>query len=413
MDNIDGIHVNDLVREFGSPLFVASVTAITHNCREFMAAFSAAYPNVEAAYSYKVNSVPALLGIIHGEGLWAEAASGFEYALARRMGVPGSSVILNGPYKTKEELRQAVREGAIINVDHSDELDLLEEIAREEGSPVGTGIRINMETGIDQLPDRFGFNVESGDAMRAVERACSGGLLRLSGLHVHLTSYIIEPHGGAGTPASHIKLIWPKDQCAYRRAASEAARFSIEVRERLGVRMKYIDMGGGFPTVGGIAPYVSAVTEPILGAYGGEEPPLLILEPGRAIVRDAVHLITTVVAVKELRGGVRAVAADAGINLLPTSFWRFQDIECADEREGYLRETIVYGPLCLQTDIIGKCMLPADLKADDRLIVKNVGAYNIPQSSTFIFPRPSIVMIEEGKARVVRKGETIDDVYPE
>ncbi|HVY55449.1 MAG TPA: diaminopimelate decarboxylase, partial [Thermodesulfobacteriota bacterium] len=132
MDNIDGFHVNELAREFGSPLFVASATAIIRNCRGFGAAFSAAYPNVAAAYSYKVNSVPALLGIIHGEGLWAEAASGFEYALARRMGVPGSSIVLNGPYKTKEELKEALKDGAIINADHFDELDILEEIAREE-----------------------------------------------------------------------------------------------------------------------------------------------------------------------------------------------------------------------------------------------------------------------------------------
>ena len=411
MDKIDGVQVNDLAREFGSPLFVASATTIIRNCRAFAAAFSAAYPNVVVAYSYKVNSVPALLGIIHGEGLRAEAASGFEYALARRMGVPGSSIVLNGPYKTKEELGEALKEGAIINADHSDELDILEEIAREQGGPVDIGIRVNMETGIDQLPDRFGFSIESGDAMRAVERACTGGLLRISGLHVHLTSYIIEPHDEGGMPAGHIKLIWPKDPRAYRKAASETARFASEARERFGVRMKYIDMGGGFPNVGSIAPYVSAVTEPILGVYSGEDPPLLILEPGRAIVQDAAHLITTVVAVKELRGGVRAAVVDAGINLLPTSFWRFQDIECADGRGGELRDTIIYGPLCLQTDIIGKCMLP-DLKAGDRLIVKNVGAYNIPQSSTFIFPRPAIVLVEEGKARVIRSGETLDDVFP-
>ncbi|KAB2822737.1 MAG: diaminopimelate decarboxylase, partial [Candidatus Dadabacteria bacterium] len=156
MYKIDGVQVNDLAREFGSPLFVASATTIIRNCRAFAAAFSAAYPNVVVAYSYKVNSVPALLGIIHGEGLRAEAASGFEYALARRMGVPGSSIVLNGPYKTKEELKEALKEGAIINADHSDELDILEEIAREQGGPVDIGIRVNMETGIDQLPDRFG-----------------------------------------------------------------------------------------------------------------------------------------------------------------------------------------------------------------------------------------------------------------
>jgi diaminopimelate decarboxylase len=411
MDKIDGVSIYALAREFGSPLFVASASTIVRNCRAFRAAFSASYPKVEVAYSYKVNSVPAILGIIHGEGLWAEAASGFEYDLARRLGVPGDAVILNGPYKKKEELRKAVNEGAVINADHFNEIEMLEEIAREEKCTVEIGIRVSMETGIDQLPDRFGFNIESGEAGRAAERALAGGLLRLAGLHVHLTSYIIEPHGEGGTPAAHIKLIWPKDPGAYGRAASAVTRFSKELGKKYGVRMKYIDMGGGFPDAGTLPPYVEAVTGPILAGFGKDDPPLLILEPGRAIVRDAIHLVTTVVAVKELAGGVRAAVVDAGINILPTSFWRFHDIDFVRDRGGELRDTTVYGPLCLQTDIIGKCRLP-ELKAGDRLVVKNVGAYNIPQSGTFIFPRPPIVMIEEGKARVVRKGETLDDVFP-
>lgn len=410
MNKIDGIPIDDLAREFGSPIFAASASTVIGNCRAFRAAFSSVYPDIEVAYSYKVNSVPAILGIIHGEGAWAEAASGFEYELARRMGVPGSSVVFNGPYKKKEELVKAIKEGALINADHMEEIDLIEEIAREEGRTLDIGIRVSMETGIDQMPDRFGFSIEQGDAERAVERASLNKLIRVAGLHVHLTSYIVEPHEEGGIPARHVRLIWPKDPGAYRKAAEAVTRFSMEMKEKFGVRMKYIDMGGGFPAVGSIAPYVEAVTGPILEGFGSEDPPLLILEPGRAIISDAIHLIATVVAVKELRGGVRAVVVDSGINILPTSFWKFQDIECAEDRGG-LRDATVYGPLCLQTDIIGKCMLP-ELKAGDRLVVKNVGAYNIPQSSTFIFPRPPIVLIEEGKPRIVRKGETLDDVLP-
>jgi diaminopimelate decarboxylase len=76
-----------------------------------------------------------------------------------------------------------------------EEIELLEEIAREEGGPFDIGIRVSMETGIDQMPDRFGFGIESGDAARAVERASRNKLIRIAGLHVHLTSYIVEPHG--------------------------------------------------------------------------------------------------------------------------------------------------------------------------------------------------------------------------
>src|SRR3990167_2895884 len=257
MNKIDGVSIDDLAREFGSPLFAASARAIINNCRSFRTAFSAAYPRVEVAYSYKVNSVPAILGIIHGEGAWAEAASGFEYEIARRMGVPGSSIVLNGPYKKKGELRKAVKEGALINADHMEELELLEEIAREEGRSIDIGIRVS---------------IESGEAERAVERASRNKLIRIAGLHVHLTSYIVEPHGEGGIPARHVRLIWPKDPRAYRKAAVEVTRFSKEMERRSGFRIKYIDMGGGFPTVGSIAPYVEAVTGPILEGFGKEDP---------------------------------------------------------------------------------------------------------------------------------------------
>ena len=163
------------------------------------------------------------------------------------MGVPGSSIVLNGPYKKKEELGKAVKEGALINADHMEEIELLEEIAREEGRSIDIGIRVCMETGIDQMPDRFGFSLESGEAARAVERASRNKLIRITGLHVHLTSYIVEPHGEGGMPAKHVRLIWPKDPGAYRKAAREVTRFSKEMERRFGVVMKYIDMGGGFP----------------------------------------------------------------------------------------------------------------------------------------------------------------------
>jgi diaminopimelate decarboxylase len=127
-----------------------------------------------------------------------------------------------------------------------------------------------------------------------------------------------------------------------------------------------------------------------------------------AIVSDAAHLISTVVAVKELPGGYCAVVADAGINILPTSLFRYQDIECITESRGELRDTTVYGPLCLQTDIIARSKLP-ELRAGDKLLVKNVGSYNIPQSSAFIFERPVVIMIEDGIVQIIRKTQNVED----
>ncbi len=410
MKEIDGVSIDRLVEEYGSPIFVVSAKTLRDNIKAFREGFSKGYPNVEVAYSYKTNSLLGVLSIIHKYGAWADVASGFEYDLARTLGVSGRSIVFNGPYKKKEEIRKAAKEGALINVDHTDELSMLEEIASEFGKALDIGIRINAHVGIRQLSDRFGFNLESGEAIQVVRMCYEKKLLRITGLHVHLTSYIIEPEESDNiTLASRIKLIWPKSSKMYGIAADKVVQFAEEIREEFGVNIKYVDMGGGFPDVNSLDPYVEAVVEPILNGFK-RELPILILEPGRAIVRDAIHLISTVVGTKEFPNGERGIIIDAGINILPTSLWRWQEIEPVSKPEGGLKETTVYGPLCLQTDIIAKTEL-TELKSGDRLVIKNVGAYNISQSSSFIFPRPPVLMVENRESRVLRRAEAVEDVF--
>jgi len=410
MTSLSEAKINALAEKYGSPLFVVSADSIKSNLETFKAVFCAKYPKVVVAYSYKVNSLPEILNVIHKQGAWAEVASGFEYEIAKKLEVPGESIVFNGPHKTKEELEKAIDERALMNVDHFDEIRQLEEIASTLGKTINIGIRLNMEVGIDQLPDRFGFNLDSREAEQVVNRCSENGLLNIAGLHVHLTSYIVEKESEDNIPAKGIKLIWPKNHEAYRQAAEKMVRFANEIKEKFGVKIEYIDMGGGFPAVDGITPYVDAIVQPIIQGFNENDLPLLILEPGRAVVSDAADLITTVVAVKEFPGGQRAVVVDAGINLLPTSYWKYQDIEFLKKSEQVYEETIVYGPLCLQTDIISKTKLP-ELGAGDRLLVKNVGAYNIPQSSTFIYPQPTVLLIDGKDIRIIRKREEIKDLF--
>ena len=410
MKSLDNLKIDELTQKYGSPLFIVSEDKIKTNLENFKLGFSNNYPKITVAYSYKVNYLPEVLRVIHNHGTWAEVASGFEYQMARRLDIPGNLIVFNGPFKTKEELEQAVNEGALINVDHFDEIKQLEKISSRLGRTVDIGIRLNMEVGINQLPDRFGFNLESGEASQIVERCLERGLLKIRGLHVHLTSYIIEKDTEGDIPAKGIKLIWPKDHQAYSKASEKVVNFSNEIREKYGLKIEYLDMGGGYPKVDSIAPYVDAIVNPILDGFKESDLPKVILEPGRAIVGDAADLITTVVAVKELSNGQRAVVVDAGINLLPTSYWKFQEIEYLNGSDSDLEETIVYGPLCLQTDIISKAELP-QLEAGDKLLVKNVGAYNIPQSSTFIYPQPSVVMIDGINTKVIKQREKIEDIF--
>lgn len=408
MSEIDGIPILSLIERFGSPLFVVSAKKLRDSFITFRKEFSSKYPRVEVAYSYKANPLSGLLRIIHDEGAWAEVASGFEYEIARGIGVSGNSIVFNGPYKRKDELIRALEDRALINVDNVSELKLIDDIASELGKIVEIGIRFNTNVGIEQFTDRFGFNLESGEALEVVRTLMDSHHVRIVGLHLHLTSYIIEPEfKGETEPAKLIKLIWPKASDYYRNGAEKVTRFAEEVQRTFGIKIKYLDLGGGFPTVESLSPYVDAIVEPIIFNFK-HDLPLLILEPGRAIVKDAMNLISTVVSIKTIADRKRGIVVDAGINLLPTSLWRYQQIESVEKFDTELAETIVYGPLCLQTDIIGKCDLP-ELEVGDHLIIKNVGAYNIAQSSSFIFPRPNIVLIDKGEINLLRRSETIEE----
>ncbi len=401
--------VQSLTEDYGSPLFVVSANTVRENVKNFRSQFSERYPEVVVAYSYKVNYLPDVLRIIHKDGAWAEVASGFEYELAKRLGVPGRSIVFNGPYKKKEELIRAVEDGAIINVDNAEEISVLEGLSCTARKPINVGIRVNTNVETDQLPDRFGFNLESGEAARVVALCADRKLLNVIGLHIHLTSYIVESKCEGDVPSKGIKLMWPKGCQAYEEASRKIARFAREVGEKYGIRFKYLDMGGGFPTVDSLTPYVEAITIPILSEFRRESLPLLILEPGRAIVSNAIDLISTVITVKSVADeGIFAVI-DSGINLLPTSIFRYQNVECITDSKGKLKETTVYGPLCLQIDVVTKAQLP-ELRVGDKVIIKNVGAYNMPQSGTFIFQQPMVVMIDAEEVRIIKKSGTVEDI---
>jgi diaminopimelate decarboxylase len=136
----------------------------------------------------------------------------------------------------------------------------------------------------------------------------------------------------------------------------------------------------------------------------------LILEPGRALVTDAVALAFSVVAIKELDGGARCVVVDAGTNLLPGTLWSWPTIETADGRERPTTPALVSGPLCLNVDVLHPAApLPA-LARGDALLVRDAGAYQQAQSTRFGDLQPAVLAREDGRWQVCRRRETLDDL---
>ena len=182
LSSIDGVSIEELVAQYGSPLFVFSERTLIANYRDLNEAFSRRYPRVRIAWSYKTNYIEAICRVFHREGAWAEVVSPFEYDKALRTGVAPSEIHFNGPYKTDAALMQAANSGTIVHVDNFDEIARLEDIARQSGRKPRVAVRVNMEIDGQQAWSRFGLNLESGQARAAGRRVLSCGVPDLVGL---------------------------------------------------------------------------------------------------------------------------------------------------------------------------------------------------------------------------------------
>lgn len=404
---IEGVPVNDLLETYGHPVFVYSERVIRKTFRDAYRAFSTRYPRVQFAWSYKTNYLNAICHIFHQEGSWAEVVSGFEFEKALANGVPGNRIIFNGPSKSQDDLKRAIAMDALIHIDHFDELYQLLSISENESKMPRVAIRINMDTGIYPAWDRFGFNFENGEAWDALNRIMMHGKLDLVGLHTHIGTYIMSPE-------------------PYRIAATKLASLMVGLERKHQHRIKYIDMGGGFAsrntlkgayyagsdTTPSFDDYAEAITHALMTSeIKPEQLPLLILETGRALIDDAGFLAGKVIANKRLADGRRSTILDAGVNMLFTSFWYDHDIRPVQDVSEHLEDTTLYGPLCMNIDVIrGNLQFPL-LRQGDAYVISRVGAYNNTQWMQFISMRPNVVLIgEDGTPRVIRHAEGLADI---
>jgi len=405
ISHIEGKPIAELIKEFGSPVFVLSETIIRKTYKEAHRAFSARYPNVQFAWSYKTNYLNAVCKVFHQEGAWAEVVSGFEYDKALANGVPGEFIIFNGPDKSSDDLRKAILHNSLIHIDHFDELYEIIALSKELPNRPKVAIRINMDTGIYPQWDRFGFNYENGEAWDALNRIMSCAKLDLVGLHTHIGTYMMSTE-------------------AYKIAAGKLATLAVGVERKHKHVIKYIDMGGGFAskntlkgayypgsdTAPSFDDFAEAITSALMSSeIKPENLPALILETGRALIDDAGFLAGTVIANKRLADGRRATIIDAGVNLLFTAFWYEHDLRPVEAVSEQTEDTTIYGPLCMNIDVIRGSVLFPLLKKGDHYVIRRVGAYNNTQWMQFITLRPNVVMLDaQSNAHLIRKAETLD-----
>lgn len=423
---IDGVPVQKLTEEFGSPLFVFSEHTLRGKARRAREAFKSRYPKTSFAWSFKTNYLDAVCQIMRQEGWIAEVVSDFEYQKARKLGFEGKDIVFNGPHKPKAILERALAEGALIQIDNWDELNLIEELVANTKQPASVGLRVWLDAGIRPVWSKFGFSLANGEAERAAERVIGNPHLHLHTLHTHIGTYILAPE-------------------AYRVAAQKLLALREHIQSTYDHVVECINLGGGFPSnsllhgmtgpAEQVIPPIEAYADAIADALNHlpvKKRPLLRLESGRHMVDEAGYLLSTVVAVKGMNRHVVTsdmtgrdykeqlvvgedprigYVLDAGINLLYTAAWYQFAIKPARIINAPPMPSRIYGSLCMAIDVIRENIDLPPLQAGDILSLHPVGAYNLAQSMQFIAYRPAVVLIaEDGNTHLIRAREVLDDI---
>jgi diaminopimelate decarboxylase len=386
--------VADLLAEHGSPLWLANLDIVRDRARSFAAAWRAEWPDVQVAYAHKANRHPAILAALTGQGVGHQVACEAEYGLARSIAdADGRLIIVQGPAKPPTLLERAAADGALVVADNFAELRRL---AAADVHRVGVRVAL---PGVGHGPSHLG--VPLSEVPTAPRHAAALGL-RIEALAMHLVSAGFErPLMADARLASDLVVRWPQPPERF----ATAARMLAGLACRLGVPV--VDIGGGFPPAPHEAMYARAVAGAI-GASGFEG--RLVVEPGRALVADAVDLACTVSAVKRLSDRRRCVVLDAGTSLLPATMFAWPRIEAPGGTAPASSPALVTGPLCTNVDILHPAAELGAVGEGDAVVVRSVGAYQQSMSSQWGDLRPAVIARDDGHWRLVSRRESLEDL---
>jgi diaminopimelate decarboxylase len=367
----------ELVSSYGSPLWLADVDRFAANLRAFAAVWSARWPKTRIAYSCKTNRLLPLLRAAAGAGASAEVVCEAEYELAARgAAIDPERIVVDGPAKPESLLARAGQDGALV---------LADSVAELERAACRGIRRIGLRVALDSFTRaQTRFGIPPGEIVAAAGAAAALGLT-VRALSTHLVSTDFDPRTG------HVVVSWPREPAEHARAARLLADLAAELcASSHGI--EELDLGGGLPEPAASEPHARAVIGALreAGFAGG-----LLLEPGRAIVADAVDLAFTVVSVKSLGDGKRCVACDAGTNFLPAALQSPVRVE-APGIDGPRTPALVSGPLCLNVDVLHPDAALPTLEPGATLVARAVGAYQQAASTEFGERRPAVALREDG-----------------
>ena len=406
---IGGCDTVALAKEYGTPLYVFDETDLRSRCREFKTEFGKRYTNTDVSYSPKAFTAKAMIKLVEEEGLDLDVVSGGELAFALAAGFPVKRISFPGNNKSEEELELAVREsiGHIV-VDNLPELHMLIEIAGKKK----VDILLRLNPGIDPHTHKFNavglsdskFGLPKADWDEAVAKALAARNLNVDGLHFHIGSGLFQYE-------------------PYLKSLDVVLEYAAAIKKKYGFQMRLLSIGGGFGAQyvpEEVPPPISAFADAIITRFKERcrefklETPKLMIEPGRKIVAQAGVALYTVGVIKNIPGIRTYVSVDGGMgdNIRQPMYGAVQEALIANRPTAKDTDTVtITGKYCESGDILIKEIKLPEMKAGDILAVAGSGAYAVPMSSNYNAAfRPAIVFVSDGRARLVRRRETLEDL---
>ena len=406
---VGGVTLADLAERFGTPLYVYDEEELRARCREYRTAFPGG-----AAYAAKAFLCTAMARLVAEEGLGIDVATGGELHVVLHAGFPPERITFHGNNKSDDELRAALdaRVGRIA-VDSFDELARIEALASGAPAPalqvrVTPGVSAHthefIETGTED--SKFGFSLDRGDALEAARRIVEHPGVRFAGIHCHIGSQVFRVDSFERAVEKMVGLV---------RAIEDATGATVdEVNIGGGLGVRYL-AGDDAPSIAGYGAAVHETFAKALADAGVRSRPVLTTEPGRSIAAPAGLTLYRVGTVKRIPGGRTYVAVDGGMsdNLRPVTYGaRYEAF--VPTRAGVERPLVatVAGKHCEQGDLLVRdAQLPVDIAVGDLLVTPVTGAYAHAMASNYNrVPRPAVVFVRDGDARLVVRRETYDDL---
>ncbi|MDU6307046.1 MAG: diaminopimelate decarboxylase [Clostridium sp.] len=412
--SIGGCDTVQLAEQFGTPLYVMDENQIRSNCRRYQSSFEKHYQGRGmTVYASKAFNCKAICRIIEEEGLGLDVASGGELYTAIQAGFPAERIHFHGNNKTEQEIRLALEyEIGHFIADNLTELQTIDRLAKEAGKVAHVSLRV--KPGIDahthsfiqtgQIDSKFGFALETGEAMEAVEAALKYQNIDLKGVHCHIGSQIFE--------SSPFVL-----------AAEVMLQFIADIKAKTGIEIEELNLGGGF----GIhyaqddAPlpydqYMELVSTAVFRKCEELDlkVPFIFIEPGRSMVGEAGITLYHIGGIKHIPDIRTYVSVDGGMTDNPRYILyqaKYTALIANKANQPAETKVTIAGKCCESGDLIQEDAMIQEPQIGDVLAVLSTGAYNYSMASNYNRnPRPAVVMVKDGNPRVVIRRESYEDL---